>query len=46
MEELLEVLVIGILFEVSGNGDPISVVGRGVVSNSVVKLSQTGDSDL
>ena len=46
MEELLQILVIGIFFEVSGNCDLVSVGSRGVVSNGVVKLSQTGDSDL
>ena len=46
LEELLQILVVDVLLEVSGNGDFVTVGGRSVVSDSVVKLSETCDSDL
>lgn len=46
LEKLLEILVVGILPGVRGDGDLVPICGRGIVSNCVVKLSQTGDGDL
>jgi hypothetical protein len=46
LEELLQILVVRILFEVSGDGNLVTVGCRRVISDSIVQLSQTTDSDL
>lgn len=45
-KELLEILVVGVLSDISGNGNLITIGGGRVVSNSIVKLPETVDSDL
>lgn len=44
-EELLQVLVVRILFEVSSDDSMVTVGGRRVISD-IVQLSQTADSNL
>lgn len=45
-EELLKILIVGILFKISGNRNFVTVRGGGFVSDGIVKFSETSNCDL